>query len=288
MGGNQNWAELYRDSMAKCPYGHAFFEPPTLGSTFGLGKIGYMDDQGHWRLVINLGDKQALKDGGYTPFRFPVEADPDLQKWGPVKSANVAETKIAVSGDADAAALGIPVGFGGAVEYESTSNFGAVLMSDVDVEVTGYDVRGPFIKWLEENAAKIRKNHKTENGSRTLHAVIGIYASTDILINVMSDRGKKVVVGFKAAVPGAASADLGTTWARSSAGSHWRQVNKREDNVKKAMFALSVTLTFGIFGRKEVRGSSKTKLLEVKDPEGQDSCEALIDLIGQFPGEINA
>lgn len=288
MGDNQNWAELYRESMAKCPYGHAFFEPLVLGSSFGLGKVGYMDDLGHWRLIIDLANKQSLKDGGYTPFRFPVEADPDLQKWGPVKSANVAENKIALSGDADAAALGIPVGFGGAMEYESTSNFGAVLMSDVDVEVTGYDVRGPFIKWLEENAATIRKNHKREIGSRTLHVVIGIYASTDIFIHVMSDRGKKVVVGFKASAPGAASADLGTTWARSSVGSHWRRVNKKDDNVKKAMFALSVTLTFGIFGRKEVRGSSKTKWLEVKDPEGQDSCEALIDSIGHFPEDSHA
>lgn len=288
MGEDQNWAVLYRESMAKCPYGHAFFEPPVLGSSFGLGKIGYMDDQGHWRLIIDLANKQSLKDGGYTPFRFPVEADPDLQKWGPVKSANVAENKIALSGEADAAALGIPVGFGGAVEYESTSNFGAVLMSDVDVEVTGYDVRGPFIKWLEENAATIRKNNKRETGSRTLHVVIGIYASTDIFIHVMSDRGKKVVVGFKASAPGAASADLGTTWARSSVGSHWRRVNKKDDNVKKAMFALSVTLTFGIFGRKEVRGNSKTKWLEVKDPEGQDSCEALIDSVGQFPGDSHA
>lgn len=288
MGDDPNWAELYRDSLAKCPYGHAFFEPPVLGSSFGLGKVGYMDDQGHWRLIIDLADKQALKDGKYTAFRFPVEADPDTQTWGPVKSANVAETKITVSGEADAAALGIPVGFGGAVEYESTSNFGAVLMSDVDVEVTGYDVRGPFIKWIEDNAATIRKNHKTEIGSRTLHAVIGIYASTDIFIHVMSDRGRKVVVGFKAAAPGAASADLGTTWARSSVGSHWRRVNKKDESVKKAMFALSVTLTFGIFGRKEVRGSSKTKLLELKDPEEQESCEALIDSVGQFPAEMGA
>lgn len=288
MGDKQNWAGLYRDSMAKCPYGHAFFEPPVLGTSFGLGKMGYMDDEGHWRLVIDLADKQALKDGKYTPFRFPVEAEPDLQTWGPVKSANVAENKITLSGEADAAALGIPVGFGGAVEYESTSNFGAVLMSDVDVEVTGFDVRGPFIKWLEENAATIRKNHKRELGSRTLHAVIGIYASTDIFIHVMSDRGRKVVVGFKAAAPGVASADLGTTWARSSAGSHWRQVNKKDERVKKAMFALSVTLTFGIFGRKEVRGGSRTKWLEIQDPEGQDSCEALIDAIGQLPGETDS
>lgn len=287
MGDNQNWAESYRDSMAKCPYGHAFFEPPVLGSSFGLGKIGYTDDQGHWRLIIDLADKQALKDGKYTPFRFPVEAEPDLQIWGPVKSANVAETKMALSGEADAAALGIPVGFGGAIEYESTSNFGAVLMSDVDVEVTGYDVRGPFIKWLQDNAAMIRKNHKSEVGSRTLHAVIGIYASTDIFIHVMSDRGKKVVVGFKATAPGVASADLGTTWARSSIGSHWRQVNKKHDKVKKAMFALSVTLTFGIFGRKEVRGGSTTKWLEVEDPEGRDSCEARIEPLGKFPGELD-
>lgn len=288
MGDNQNWAELYRDSLAKCPYGHAFFEPPVLGSNFGLGKVGYIDDQGHWRLIVDLSDKQALKEGKYTPFRVPVEAGPDLQTWGPVKSANVAETKIALSGDVDAAALGIPVGFGGAVEYESTSNFGAVLMSDADVEVTGYDVRGPFIKWLQDNAATIRKNHKAEIGSRTLHAVIGIYASTEIFIHVMSDRGRKVVVGFKAAAPGAASADLGTTWVRSSVGSHWRQVNKKDDNVKKAMFALSITLIYGIFGRKEVRGGSKTKWLEVEDPEGQDSCQALIDSVGQFPGESDA
>lgn len=156
-----SWAELYRDSMAKCPYGHAFLEPPVLGPSCGLGKLGYMDDQGHWRLLIDLADKQALRDGRYTPFRFPVEAEPDLQTWGPVKSANVAESQITLSSDADAAALSIPVGFGGAMEYESTGNFGAVLMSDVDVELTGYDVRGSFIKWLEDHAATIRKNHST-------------------------------------------------------------------------------------------------------------------------------
>ncbi|KAI3390519.1 hypothetical protein diail_9286 [Diaporthe ilicicola] len=288
MGDTQNWAALYRDSMAKCPYGHAFFEPPVLGPSFGLGKVGYTDDQGHWRLILDLADKKALADGKYTSFRPPVEAEPDHQTWGPVKSADVAETKITLSGEADAAALGIPVGFGGAIEYESASNFGAVLMSDVDVEITGYDVRGPFMKWLEENASKIRKNHKSEIGSRPLHAVIGIYASTDIFIHVMSERGKKVVVGFKAAAPGVASAELGTTWARSSVGSHWRQMNKKDEKVNKAMFMLSVTLSCGIFGRKEVRGGSKTKLIQVDDPDGQDPCEALIDSIGQFPGETSA
>ncbi|KAH8771614.1 hypothetical protein F5883DRAFT_664541 [Diaporthe sp. PMI_573] len=136
------------------------------------------------------------------------------------------------------------------MKYESTGNFGAVLVSDVDVELAGYDIRGPFIRWLEGNAATIREKHKGEIGPRTLHIVIGIYTWTEISIHV---------VGFKAAALGITSADVGSAWARSPVGSHWRQVSKKDNKLKKAMFMLSATLELGAFGRKDGRGSSKTE-----------------------------
>lgn len=57
----------------------------------------------------------------------------------------------------------------------------------------------PLIKWLQGNAATTSENKKSEIISRTLNVVTDIQAWTDTLVYVMSDRGRKVMVGLRAA-----------------------------------------------------------------------------------------
>lgn len=121
--------------------------------------------------------------------------EPEARVWGPLISSNVRETNIKLEGDAEALSIGLPADIGGLVQYNTNTDFGAVLMCDDEVVIEGYDFRNPFLAWLKRNSKELLKNYP-DLKKYGVCAVTWTYSSTNIHIKAWANAGTAVTLGF--------------------------------------------------------------------------------------------
>jgi hypothetical protein len=284
-------AERYRKSMRPHPFGYALYKPPLYSRLFP-GVLGYLDDDREWHPVLdlnrgeilNIATGQTIDPQRYTPFATPVLKTPDARFWEPRVSSKHSETAIAIGCAADALALALPVSVGGAVEYASKKDFGAILMCDDAVENEGFDVRAPFLAWLKKNAATLVKDFPDlkEHG---IYIATWTYSASNIHINAWEGSEHTVTLGFHAGATGIGSVGPSTSWARGRTSNGWAHFATGE---KRVVFFTGVKVACGVFGRREEvtrkwRGVQKDRFLVDLGHDGDDEdavCVAEVELFG--------
>jgi len=291
MGGGL--AERYRKSMRPHDFGYAMYKPP-LYSRLRPGLLGYLDEDREWHPLLdltkhpifNLTTNQPADSQRYTRFATPVLKTPDSRSWEPRVSTKHSETAIAINCEADALAAALPVTVGGAVEYASKTDFGAILMCDDDVVNEGFDVRDPFLKWLKNNSAALLEDFP-DLGKHGVYIPTWTYSASNIHINAWEGSRHKVTLGFHVGATGIGAIGPKTSWVRGRTSNGWADF---DDGKKRVVFFTGVKVSYGIFGpREEItkkwRGAQKGKFIVVGQAE-DEACEAEIELFGDDYSQI--
>ncbi|KAK4155842.1 hypothetical protein C8A00DRAFT_13152 [Chaetomidium leptoderma] len=297
-----NLPEQYRKAMRAHRLGYALYQPD-LYTRLHPGILGYLDDDRTWHPLLDLTQTPIsnLTQGGtpvpehkYTPFSPPVPKDPDARFWGPKVSSKSTETTLSLASSADALALGLPLEVGGAVEYQSKADFGAVLLCDDAVVADGFDVRDPSLAWLKRNSAALLADFPDLKRHGVCVAT-WTYSATSVHINAWEGTGRKVVLGFKvgAAAAAAGVGNAGSSqmaWSRVEGSSGWAHF---VDGEKRVVFFSGVKVNYGVFGprgqaEKRWRGAKSDKFLVHRMLGGDDdeSCVAEVEIFGDDYDEV--
>jgi hypothetical protein len=198
-------------------------------------------------------------------------------------STKHSETTVAIETEADALALALPVTVGGAVEYASKTDFGAILMCDDAVVTEGFDVREPFLAWLKKNSTALLEDFP-DLKKHGAYVCTWTYSASNIHINAWEGAEHKVTLGFQVGATGIGSLGPETTWVRGRTSNGWAHF---VDGEKRVVFFTGVKIAYGVFGpRKEVekkwRGVQRDKFVVVgRSDEHEDAaCVAEVELIG--------
>ncbi|KAF9774838.1 hypothetical protein IL306_007142 [Fusarium sp. DS 682] len=278
MGRKGGLAYRYHVAMEHHSKGYALFEPAPF-SRLQPGALGYLDDMDLWHPILNLLDSEALKRAGYTPLGELRPSEPDVRRLGPMLSKCMAKTNLDLEAGVGAAAMGVPVDVSGAVKYSTSKSFGAVLFCENDVVAEGFDLRQPFIAWLEENAKTLLKQYPDakKNG---FHAVTWTYSSTDIHISAQSGENNDTTVMFKVGVAGTGNVGPKASWVRGQSSSGWTEWTDQ----KRVLFFQGVHMRTNLFGMCRVANVSKkgTKSFIIEGDEGEETLEVDLEPVGDI------
>ena len=274
--------DQYRDAMRKHDFEYALYEPEPF-ERLQPGTLGYFDADSRWHPLLNLTDAAAVAALSCTPFVAPHLRAPDSRHWDPLISNDVDAHSVNAGAGVDAASFGLPASVGVVTEYSTSSNFGAVLMCDGDVVVEGYDVRGPFERWVRENRKELAKVDELRK-----HGVVistWTFSSESVHLNVWSSGENRVRVGIEAGASGVAKGDAGVEWVRGRSGSSWTDWT----DGKRVVFFTGVKCVYNWLGRMSTepeanwRGGEK---FMIWDPDSQDAYEGEVDYFGTDLTEI--
>lgn len=150
-----NMATRYAEAMQDHSYGHGLYTPEPM-EILKPGSCGYLDDRGRWQPVIyDITDQASLKAKGFKAPSGLARIPSRTHTWGPKKSTSVSCTKPAITAGVSALPAAIPVGASIVLDFQTSSNFGAVLHCPQTVVEEGYFHRNPFLDWAKSNAAAI-------------------------------------------------------------------------------------------------------------------------------------
>ena len=223
---------------------------------------------------------------GFTPLEAQLLSDPDFRAWGPLTSSTVKSNRLKLKGEADALSLSLPVDVGGAVEYSTKTNFGAVLMCDDKVESRGFELRRPFLAWLKQNS-KVLLGKWPDVGEHGVIAATWTYSAVKVYIHAWEDAGKTVAVGFKVGATGVGGAEPEVSWHRARANEGW----SRWDDRKRVVFFTGVKVKYNVFGtwgqdERKWRGDNEDEFL-VPEIGGDRYAEAEVEYFGDDSGDID-
>ncbi|RYO95985.1 hypothetical protein DL765_011723 [Monosporascus sp. GIB2] len=289
MGGDLS--ERYRNAMRPHrAFGYALYEPVPYARLFP-GVLGYLDEKRQWHPLLdltkspifNIVSGKSVEPNTYTPFLPPVGKMPDSRFWEPRVSSKHKETEIKLEAEADALALGLPATVGGALEYQSSVDFGAILMCDDAVVAEGFDVRDPFLVWIKKNSAALLVEFP-DLRRHGAYIATWTYSAAKIHINAWEGVQHKVVLGFQVGATGVGNVGPETSWFRGRASNGWSHYV----DSKRVVFFSGVKVKYGMFGsREEVekkwRGQRSDKFLVDKlgnDDEEPETSMAEIELLG--------
>lgn len=271
---------------------------PDLYTRLHPGILGFLDEDSTWHPLLdltqtpifNITQGKPVEDVNYTPFSTPVLKEPDSRFWGPRVSNKHTEVSIALETEAGALALGLPVDVGGAIEYQSKTDFGAILMCDDAVVADGFDVRDPFLSWLKKNSAALLADFPDVKKHGVCIAT-WTYSAASVHVNAWQGAEQKVVVGFKVGATGVGSLGPETSWYRGHASSGWSHF---VDGQKRVVFFSGVKVTYGVFGpreqaEKQWRGLRSDKFLVQRqgdDGAEGESCVAEVEIFGDDYDEV--
>ncbi|SPJ87766.1 uncharacterized protein FTOL_12235 [Fusarium torulosum] len=279
MAGKGGLADHYYKSMQHHPYGYALFEPAPF-TRLQPGSLGYLDEFHLWHPILDLLDSEALERAGYPPLGDLRPSEPDVRRFGPLLSNKTAKTSVDLEADVGAAAMGLPIDVSGAVKYSTSNEFGAVLVCENDVVSEGFDLRQPFITWLESNAKALFKEYP-ELKKHGLYAVTWTYSSTDIHLSAWDGKSNDATVGFKVGMAGAGNIGPKTEWVRGQSSSGWAEWTDQ----KRVLFFTGVFMRTNLFGWAKMKKSDLpegTKKFTVKGDEGEDNFRVFLEPVGNI------
>ncbi|KAI9652306.1 MAG: hypothetical protein M1829_001677 [Trizodia sp. TS-e1964] len=125
---------------------------------------------------INLQENESLQSNSLSQSKNMVPAEPEKKYRGPKTSKRVTGTKVNLKVGTLFLPAGIPANIAALYEFESTDDFGAILMTQVPV--------------IHKQLYEIK-----ENG---LIIVTSTYSTKEANINTWQEKGKKISIGFAA------------------------------------------------------------------------------------------
>jgi hypothetical protein len=259
-------------------YGYALFEPQTV-TRLRPGMLGFLDEYRRWHPLLDLSDPIAVRAAGCDAIQTQILSDPDTRAWGPLESSTVTSNDLQLGAEVDALSLGLPVDIGGAVEYSTKTDFGAILMCDDKVESQGFEERQPFLTWLKRNSKAVLARWPDVKK----HGVIATswtYTAEKIYIQVWNDVSRTVTLGFKLGATGVGNVEPEISWHRAHTTAGW----SCWDDGKRVVFFTGVKIRYNLFGNHEQeekrwRGED-SKEFSVLGLEGEQFATAKVDFFG--------
>jgi hypothetical protein len=170
--------------------------------------------------MLNMVTGQPVVPRIYSPFAVPVRKKPGSRLWEPQVSSRHNERAIAINAEAEALALALPVTAGGAIEYGSMTDFGAILMCDDPFVNEGFDVRQPFLAWLKRNSKALLDDFLDLQKYGACIAT-WTYSASEVHINAWEGSHHTVTLGFHVGATGVGSVGPEISWARGRASNGW-------------------------------------------------------------------
>lgn len=214
-----NLAAQYAKSMRLHPYGHGFFDPQP-SDVVRPGVCGYIDELGQWQPITDLANESTLHAARFSIAKTVVKFKTRKHEWGPKVSEAVRFTKVELDMGASGVPAGIPLEASMLVDYQTTTDFGAILVCPSTVVQEGYYHRNPFSQWAQENASAILKAQpdvKTDG----FWIVTSTYAAADIWINAWRSKDHHVTIGFKAGAAAVGEIAPSGEFYRADSASGW-------------------------------------------------------------------
>ena len=134
------------------------------------------------------------------------------------------------------ATLQLPASVQAALKYTSSSDFGAILMTDSPIEKKGYLYKSPFHDWVRDNLRQLLQKRETEIKEHGLWIIRWTYSTSKASINAWAGTDKKVVVGFQVSTFGTDFGPKGE-WHKGHADSSWDDYVPKESTDKLVVFA---------------------------------------------------
>ena len=133
-------------------------------------------------------------------------------------------------------ALQLPASVQAALKYTSSSDFGAILMTDSPIEKKAYLYKSPFNDWVRANSRQLLQTRGMEIKEHGLWIIRWTYSTSKASINAWVGTDKRVVVGFKVSTFGTDFGPKGE-WHRGHADSSWDDYIPKESTDKLVVFA---------------------------------------------------
>lgn len=184
------------------------------------GACGYIDTSGQWQPIVDITDKDALAQGGYTPVRPLVKARSSEFIWKDITSEGVHSSKCSVASAVDGSAAGVPVAGSMTFNLESSIKSGAVLLCNTSVHRKGFAHREPLRDWGKANAKAILRNCG-ETWNRGFWVVKTTWTTADVWTNAWKDSQKQVTIGFKARAAAVGELAPHIEWSNTESGGGW-------------------------------------------------------------------
>jgi hypothetical protein len=211
--------ESYARSMTSHGYGHGFYEPESAEDV-RPGLCGYIDDSGRFQTIVDLADKTAVAENGYSAIVTPDRMLTTSRRWGPKESSSVKKRETRFEAGASGAIAGVPADASMLLTYSHSSDFGAVLLCPGDILNEGYRQKSPFRKWASENAKNILEccPDVKQHG---LFVVTSTWLTTDVSTTAWRDPSKQINIGVKIGVPGIGKLGPSYEYYRAQSSGSW-------------------------------------------------------------------
>lgn len=121
-----------------------------------------------------------------------------------------------------AEALGIPASASCVYQFSSSSNFGAILMTEPNIWREGFYHDSQFEAWVKQNNAALFAM-RPEIKEHGLWVVKWIYSTTKCSLNAWTSKEKILTVGFKTNAIAIGEAAPQGSWYESNIDGGWSQ-----------------------------------------------------------------
>lgn len=239
-----NLAEDYMDAMKMWPYGQALYHA-TPTTDLAPNICGYIGPLGKWVPLIFLDDTENLAHNGLTFLENTVAQRPIKHEWGPKTSSSVACSNLGANAGASTLPAGFPAEVNLVLEFQSSSEFGAVLHCPKSVIEEAYyqNQRHLFKNWAKQNAQKLLELWP-EVKKHGFWVVMSTYSTTDVWLNAWRGREKQIHMGFSVDVAGLGKIGPSGEFYKGESGGGWTR-NTAEVNLGRRLL-LSLGLYLGL------------------------------------------
>jgi hypothetical protein len=220
MSTNTGLPEIYTNLMKIHSKGHGFYHPEN-SQDVRPGACGYIDKSGQWQPIVDVTDKAALSQAGFSSLTEQlIKARSDEFVWEDVTSEGVRSNKPSITVGADGTAAGIPAAASVTFSLENSIKSGAVLLCNSTVHRKGFAHEGPLREWGKANAGSILKNcpDAKRNG---FWVVLTTWTTSDVWTNVWKDSQKSVSIGITARAVGVGELSPKIEWSNAQSGGGW-------------------------------------------------------------------
>jgi len=116
----------------------------------------------------------------------------------------------------------LPAGASLVYEYKSSTDFGAVLITQNPVHRNAFYHESPFKRWVKDNADNLIKHRRREEiKNHGLTIVTDVYTSKKCSLNAWTDSSKAVRVGFSVNAMGQLNVGADGGWSVAESAGGW-------------------------------------------------------------------
>jgi hypothetical protein len=230
---------VYANYMKNHPFGTALYTPQPY-SLFHPGSVGYFDSNGSWNPIVDL-SSPSDPAASYTPVAERLERAPSETsiQWGPKISAKTKAHKVGLkAGVSTAVSAVMPFDIGAWYRFSSEGEGGAILLTKSPVRHEKYYYESPFKVWIRDNATLLLKK-RTEIVDYGLWIVTSTWSVEECAINVWSETGHGVSVGFKTSAVGLGELAPSGEWHEDGRDGGWLKVKAEEVSLDPSTCNLS-------------------------------------------------